>query len=139
MIIKRFMTEHVHSITLEMTVRQTIEKLMSHHVHGAPVVDNNNRVISMISEGDLLKLAAAKFLDKKIANCLEHLPKTENLISLSMNNTFIEVYRLFLNHSVHRIVIMDANGRLQGIVSRNNVLKILLKSGKDAVGSEDAA
>ncbi len=129
--VKKFMTSDVHTVNLEMSVREAIEVLTLHKISGAPVIDANNRVISVISEGDLLKMAAAKLLDRKIGSCLSHLVKTEQLISLSVSHNFIDVYRLFIAKPVHRIIIMDGNGRLQGIVSRSNVLRIIVKSGKD--------
>ena len=126
--VKDFMTANVQCVTLDMTVKQAITVLTTNKISGAPVVDNSQKVISVISEGSLLKLAAAKFLDKSIASCLSHLPKTESIISLSSSSTFIEAYRLFLTNPVHRIIIADSNGRLQGIVSRSNVLRILVNN-----------
>ena len=133
--VKEFMTADVHGITLEMTVRDSIVMLTQNKVSGAPVVDSSNHVVSVVSEGDLLKLAAAKLLDKKISACLDHLPKANKLISLSVSSSFIEAYRLFLTNSVHRIIIMDAAGKLQGIVSRSNVLRIIVKSGGEVVSA----
>ncbi len=126
--VKDFMTADVHCVTLDMTVKQAISVLTTNKISGAPVVDNSQKVISVISEGSLLKLAAAKFLDKSVASCLGQLPKTESIVSLPSSSTFIEVYRLFLSSPVHRIIITDSNGRLQGIVSRSNVLRILVST-----------
>ena len=137
--VKNFMTSDVHTVTLDMTVREAIERLTKNEISGAPVVDNVQKVISVVSEGNLLKLAAGKNLDKKIGACLDQLPKTENLISLSSSSSFIDVYRLFLSNPVHRIIIMDANGKLQGIVSRSNVLRILVSSDKEAIAAEKKA
>jgi predicted transcriptional regulator len=35
---------------------------------------------------------------------------------------------LFLTHSVHRIIVIDNNWKLQGIVSRSNLLRMLVQA-----------
>ena len=135
--VKEFMTPSVHTVTLDMTVREAIEKLTSNQISGAPIVDSSQKVVSVVSEGNLLKLAAGKNLDKKISQVIGQLPKSESLIHLSSASSFIDAYRLFLANSVHRIIIMDANGKLQGIVSRSNVLRILVSTAKDALPTEE--
>lgn len=123
------MTRDVRCITPEMTVQESIQLLVTYKISGAPMVDKFKKVISVVSEGDLLKLAAYEGVGKKMASCLERLPKTENLMTLSRTATFADAYKMFLTKSVHRIIITDANGHIQGIVSRSNVLKILAEAG----------
>jgi CBS domain-containing protein len=125
------MTSTVHSVSPEMTVRDAIVLLTGHGVSGAPLIDALGKVISVVSEGDLLKLAATEGLEKALTFCLAKLPKTEKLITLRKSNTFSDAYRLFLTHPVHRIIITDGNGKLQGIVSRSNILRILGAKGED--------
>lgn len=122
------MTRDVRCITPEMTVQETIQLLVTHRISGAPVVDKFKKVISVVSEGDLLKLAAYEGVSKKMACCLERLPRTESLMTLTKTATFKDAYKMFLTKSVHRIIITDANGHIQGIVSRSNVLRILAEA-----------
>ena len=129
--IETFMTSEVFSVSPEMTVRDAIGLITTKKISGAPVVDSMHKVISVISEGDLLKLAASGALEKTIASCLTKLPKTEKLMTLKKTDTFTDAYKMFLTHPVHRIVITDANGRLQGIVSRSNVLRLLVETKSD--------
>lgn len=126
--VKDFMTSNVVTVTLKMTVREAIIMLTTSKISGAPVVDLANKVVSVVSEGSLLKLAAAKKLDKSIESCLSLLPKESKLVTLSTKSTFIDVYRLFLASPVHRIIVADANGHLQGIVSRSNILRIIVNT-----------
>jgi len=135
--VKNFMTSEVHKVTLDMTVRKAIVLLTSNKISGAPIVDHLQNVVSVVSEGNLLKLAAAKSLDKLISDCLNQLPKTSSLITLSTSSSFADVYRLFLSNPIHRIIITDANGRLQGIVSRSNVLRILVGNGGDSAKTSE--
>ncbi len=126
--IETIMTSAVRHISPEMTVREAIMLLTSHEISGAPVVDNFGKVLSVCSEGDLLKLAATTGLDKSINSCLGKLATTEKLITLKKTATFSEAYVLFLTKHVHRIIITDSNGKLQGILSRSNILRVLCAS-----------
>lgn len=139
---EQIMTSQVHCVTTQMTVREAIVLLTTNKISGAPICDNKQTVISVVSEGDLLKLAATVGMEAKISLCLDKLPKTENLVTGKRTETFTEIYKKFLTKSIHRIVIVDGNGKLQGIVSRSNVLRVLVeasKSDQETVSTDKAS
>ncbi|MES3038023.1 MAG: CBS domain-containing protein [Bdellovibrionota bacterium] len=123
--VESIMTTQVRFFTLTMNVREAIGMLVQHKISGAPLVDGNQRVISVVTEGDLMKLAATAGIAKELGGCLDALPKTDNLITAKRSDKFADVYRMFLTHRVHRVIVVDANGKLQGLVSRTDVLKVL--------------
>jgi|GEM_PF-1320262 len=128
LLVQDVMTSMVHKVTPDMKVYQVIELLTRYSISGAPVVDQNDTVISALSEGDLLRLAASDGLDKTIAHCLPHLPPTDKLITLEKHQSFAEAYKLFLKHSLHRIVVVDGNGRINGIVTRADILRLFVEA-----------
>jgi CBS domain-containing protein len=130
-IAETIMTAKVHCITPEMTISQAIGVLLSHRIRGAPVVDTLTKVISEITEADLMKLAATKGLNKTIATCLDSLPTFDSLITFKRTTPFSTLYREFLTHPVHRIVIVDNNGRLQGLISRSDILRLLYRPNEE--------
>jgi predicted transcriptional regulator len=123
--VESIMTANVQRINPEMSVREVIKILTTHRISGAPIVDTLGKVISVVSEGDLLKLATSVGLDKPMSFCLRNLPKQEQLITLKKTSPFSEAYSMFLSHPVHRIIVIDGNGKLQGILSRSNILRVL--------------
>lgn len=128
LLVQDIMTAVVHKVTPEMKVYQVIEMLTRYLISGAPVVDQNDKVISALSEGDLMRLAASEGLEATIAHCLSHLPPTKKLITLEKQQSFAEAYKLFLKHSLHRIIVMDGGGRLNGIVTRADVLRLFVEA-----------
>ena len=126
--VEAIMTSTVLTVNPMMTIREAIILLTTNKISGAPVVDNKQTVLSVLSEGDLLKLAASMGMDKQISLCLEKLPQITDLITARTQTTFAEIYKLFLGRSVHRIIITDDNGKLRGIVSRSNALRVLVDS-----------
>lgn len=129
-LVENIMTNQVFCVHPTMTVREAILVLTTNKVSGAPICDPNQKVLSVISEGNLLKLAAQLGMEAKISLCLSHLPKTDALITAKKNDPFTDIYKKFVTKSIHRIIVIDGNGKLQGIVSRSNVLRVLVDSGK---------
>lgn len=125
--VEHIMTKEVFSITLGMTIREAIRLMTSHRISGAPVVDNARNVVSVMTEGDALKIAASAGLDKTVMKIIERLPKTQDLVTARASDSFADVYKLFLQHSFHRILVVDGSGKLTGIVSRANVLMLLVE------------
>jgi predicted transcriptional regulator len=121
--VEDMMIKKVHRVRLDMTIHKAIGLLLENKISGAPVVDNLNKVITVISQTDLMKLAPKVGLNALISNCLDHLPKV--IVCLHKSASFTEVYKTFLNHPIHRIIIVDNDHRLQGLVSRSNILRIL--------------
>ena len=124
------MTSKVHSVTTEMKISDAIGILLKNRIHGAPVVDSLKRVISEINEGDLLKLAP-KGLNKTVGNHLESLPSFAQLDTAKRTAPFAHLYREFLTKEINRIIIVDDNKQLQGLVSRSDILKILYRPAVD--------
>ncbi len=129
--VEDMMIKKVHRVRLDMTIHKAIGLLLENKISGAPVVDSLNKVITVVSQTDLMKLAPKVGLSAVIANCLDHLPKV--IVCLHKSASFTEVYKTFLAHPIHRIVIIDDSRRLQGIVSRSNVLRILYGNDSDAL------
>ncbi len=119
------MVHDVRTTSPDASVREAIQLLLEHKIGGAPIVDSFGHLVSIVTEGDLLKLAAGGSLDAKLGACLQHLPKAEKLVTLSRTATFAEAYKIFLSRSIRRILIVDSNGKLQGLVSRSNILRTL--------------
>lgn len=128
-LVESIMTSQVFTISPQMSVRDAISLILVKKVSGAPIVDSTNTVISMISEGNLLKLAAFAGLDAKIHSCLDQLIKPTEIVTVRKTQPVMDVYKLFLQHQYHRIAVTDGTGKLQGIVSRSNVLRVFLQFG----------
>jgi CBS domain-containing protein len=119
-----FMVKTPHQVTPEMKLQDVVDLMIKQRISGAPVVNSLGTLITVIGEGDTLRLAATEGLECTISHCLNKLPLERNLITLQAHNTFAEAYRIFLKEKIHRIPIVDGNGRLLGLVSRSNILKI---------------
>lgn len=141
--ISQLMTRDVVELTPETTVREAAALLTEHQVSGAPVVDADGRVLGIVSESDLLSEARRRaalprsaafglfLVSEETLLRLYHagadLPVREvmssRLISVTESTPATEAARLLVNEGVNRLPVLDADGKLVGIVTRADLLK----------------
>lgn len=127
-LLEDIMVTKIYRVIPELTLFEVSELFIRHQISGAPVVDSLDNVISMIGEGDTLRLAAIHGLEAHISHCLPELPTQAALVTLAKHDTFTDAYRLFLKHKFHRLPIVDSNGRLQGLVTRSTILTLFVEA-----------
>ena len=123
-----FMVTLVFKITPEMRLWEVAELMMRHSISGAPIVDNMDRLLSIIGEGDTLRLSASHGVEATVASCLSLLPDIKNVVSLQKFDSFTDAYRIFLRHKFHRLPVVDGGGALKGLVTRSNILQMIVEA-----------
>lgn len=122
------MTKDVAAFTMQMTVGEAMEILVTKKISGAPVVDQSNTVMTVMSEFDLMKFAAAGLLNNQIVDVMDKLPK--DLVSVDRSATLVEVFKVFLSAKVRRVVVVDSLGKLNGLISRHDIVSMFYKEYK---------
>lgn len=120
------MTLGVIPVTPVMTLKQVVTLFLEKNISGAPVIDQSGRVISVISQSDLIQFIALDGMSKTVNNYLKKLPAAVDVVSVKKTDLFRDVFKQFLVKPVRRIIVIDDNGGLQGIVSKSNLLKAFL-------------
>lgn len=124
--VEEIMISEVHSVTMSTTVRHAIKLLLLKKISGAPIVDGVDHVLSVISESDLIKFAALGGLDKQLGEFESKLVSKSELVSVRKEDLFRDVFKQFITKPVRRVIVVDSDGKLQGLVSRSNILKAFL-------------
>jgi CBS domain-containing protein len=141
-LVKDIMMTTVVSIKRNADLQEAARLLSENRISGMPVVDDNNRVIGVISEADILMLAGMKrehtFKDI-LRNILgEPLParsdgnKVEDVMSFppitsKADDEVMEVAKIFDERRIKRLPVVDNNGKLLGIVSRADIVRAIGK------------
>jgi CBS domain-containing membrane protein len=141
-LVKDIMMTPVVSIKRNADLHEAARLLSENRISGMPVVDDNNRVIGVISEADILMLAGMKrehtFKDI-LRNILgEPLParsggnKVEDVMSFppitsKADDEVMEVAKIFDERRIKRLPVVDNDGRLLGIVSRADIVRAIGK------------
>ncbi len=127
-LVSDLMIENPISVTPKMKLREVAELFLSKKISGAPVIDESGHLISLIGQGALLELLAINGVEATVAACLEHLTPVHKLITLKRTDLFGDAYKIFIKHGIHRIPVVDGNGKLTGMISRGLVFKMVVEA-----------
>lgn len=122
------MTSTVFAVTPVMTLREIVLLFLDKKISGAPIVDQSGKVMSVISQSDLIQFIALEGMTKTVNAYLPKLPRIGNLVTVNKTDLFRDVFKQFLVNPVRRIIVIDDNGSLQGIVSKSNLLKAFIEA-----------
>uniref|UniRef100_A0A672KWM7 5'-AMP-activated protein kinase subunit gamma-1 n=1 Tax=Sinocyclocheilus grahami TaxID=75366 RepID=A0A672KWM7_SINGR len=106
-------------------------------VSALPVVDENGHVVDIYSKFDVINLAAEKTynnLDITVTKALQHRSQYfEGVLTCRASETLEAIISRLVEAEVHRLVIVDEQEVVKGIVSLSDILQALvLTNGDDA-------
>ncbi|QFT84412.1 Hypoxic response protein 1 [Halomonas sp. THAF12] len=132
------MTPHVITVSPNSEVREIASLLLEHGISAVPVVDEDERVLGIVSEGDLIRRAEDDRRDKawwlrmfevgdpgeyvKTHGRLAHEIMTREPVTIDEGTPVQEIARLLEKRRIKRVPVVR-DGRLVGIVSRANLLR----------------
>ena len=122
-----YMSTELITFFPEQSVSEVIEKLIQHRISGAPVVDHEDRLIGVISEGDCLKqVSDSRYYNMPVgqSNVESHMAKNVETIDGNMN--IFDAANKFLNSKRRRFPIVK-DGKLVGQISQKDILKAALQ------------
>lgn len=147
MLAKDIMTTHVVAAHPKTLLVEAARIMFEKNYHGLPVVDENKKLVGLITQQDLISKTSSVHLPtlinllsqidifKKDASLIKSdLEKVLNLTVVTVMNqepmtitedtTAERVANVFANHhSVNPILVLDKNGNLCGVISRYDLLK----------------
>jgi CBS domain-containing protein len=148
MLARDLMTREVVTVTRETTVKEVARLLLEHKISGLPVVDKENRVIGIVSEGDLIyqdkKLHTPAFLEilggiiylenpNRLGQDLIKMTAvkvgdlmTTRVYTVREDSQLEDIATIMVEKKVNRIPVVDGAGRLAGIISRQDLVKAML-------------
>jgi CBS domain-containing protein len=119
--VRNIMTRSVITFTPETTADEAIEALVSHRISGAPVVDAEGRLLGVLTEYHLLKIATFPSLQEQTAGEL----MTKAVWVISEDADLTAAAELLARQRIRRLPVVD-RGRVVGIVSRRDIIRHLL-------------
>ncbi|XP_076014275.1 uncharacterized protein LOC143006841 isoform X2 [Genypterus blacodes] len=99
-------------------------------VSALPVVDHNGKVVDIYSKFDVINLAAEKTynnLDVTVTQALLHRSQYfEGVMKCNKRETLETIVDRIVKAEVHRLVVVDEESRIVGIVSLSDILQALV-------------
>ena len=138
-LVKDLMTTQVVTVRPATPFKDIVARLAEHRVSAMPVVDGAGRVLGVVSEADLL--LKEEFPDpdqdtplfwtkrrrlerEKAAGSTARDLMSVALVSISPDATVVEAARRMHRANIKRLPVIGEGGRLVGIVSRSDLLKV---------------
>lgn len=119
-----FMTAHPAKVTAGMNIINALRIILDRKQSAAAVVDDDGKLIGILSEADCIKGAMAGGFHEHISTTVNDRMSTE-VQTVSAETTLLEAADLFLKHHRRVLPVID-NGKLIGTLSRENILHALL-------------
>jgi len=110
---KDIMTKRVVTVSPSTTVKELTELLAAKKISGVPVVDEQKRVVGIVTEADVLAHPGAKTVEEIM---------TKKVISVAPDTPVEEIAKLLAKKKIKRVPVID-KGKLVGIVSRADIVK----------------
>jgi len=130
------MTQSVISVLPDTTLIQAVTIILNNGFNGIPVTNKEGVLVGILTEYDIVYKKNQGLLRDDMV--VSDIMNTEPL-SLSENATIEEVAGAFSeHHKVNPIPIVSENGRVVGIVSRHDIVK-LFGSSFGTAGTEQAS
>jgi CBS domain-containing protein len=140
------MTRTVVSVSAFTPFKDIVRKMQEHRVSAVPVVDEDERVLGLVSEGDLILKedpeleGAPRLLEgvrrrhdrSKAAGLIASEVMTAPVVTIRPDASLGEAARLMHTRAIKRLPVVDpATGAVLGIVSRTDLLKVFLREDVD--------
>ena len=155
MLVDDVMTREVTFLKPGQIISEAVTELAKHGISGAPVVDNNDQLVGIITENDILKalkntgkrlemvypslsMVSVSFIEtmdeketieafKEIANTKVSEIMTKAVTTVQSGAKLALVVNFIMLKGVNRIPVMEG-GKVIGIVSRADIIQGLAKS-----------
>ncbi len=147
--VRDVMTTNVISFTREESVTDGMQRLIDAGVSGGPVVDDENKVVGMLTDSDLIVQDAQIHAPTAIAilGTVISLPKArrefeeelhkqigltvgevmgEDPFTIGADAAVEDAATLMHDKDVSRLPVVDADGRLLGVIARGDVLRYMV-------------
>jgi len=120
--VKEIMTPTVVSISPDELLVNAMELIVENKISGLPVIDDDGRLVGIISEFDRIKLQSDATHDMATAKVSEWM--THGVITVDENATLDQVAELLVRASIRRIPV-TSDGSVIGIVGRRDLVRAL--------------
>lgn len=139
------MTSDVISVKTDTPFRELVELMSDRRISGVPVVDELGQILGMVTEGDLITKehrgnpvgyhppfpreakSDREFL-RRIGGRVAGQMMTTPAVTVGANDDLRVAARLMSLHRIGSLPVVAEDGRLIGIVSRADVLRVFLRS-----------
>ena len=130
--VEDYMTRQLITFRPDQTMDQVLDLLLAKNISGGPVIDENNNLVGIISEGDCLKeVVKGKYNNVPTLSGYVRDYMATDVKSVPPNLNIFELAQMFLNLRLRRFPVIK-NGQLIGQISQKDVMRAMIKLHNDS-------
>ena len=122
-----YMSKNLITFKPDQSVEEVIETLIKNKISGGPVVNENNELVGIISEGDCLKqISDSRYYNMPMAQDNVEKRMVKNVETIDGNMNVFDAANKFLDSKRRRFPIVK-EGKLIGLISQKDILKAAIQ------------
>jgi CBS-domain-containing membrane protein len=125
--IKDIMTTNVHTVEADAPAEEAAWGFTFRHIGGAPARDAQGNLVGVLSSSDLINPEPAQWIKGEAT--VGDLMNPE-VISLYANDPAMAAVNEMARRGIHRIVVLDDESKLAGIVTPMDVVRALAQGAR---------
>ena len=114
------MTREVYTVESDASAEEAAWGLTRRHIGGAPVRDHNGGLVGMLTKGDLVNPEPAQWIRGEAT--VEDVMNPD-VLALYAEDPAVSAAIGMAQRKIHRVVVIDADGRMAGIVTAFDIVK----------------
>jgi len=104
------------TISADKTVGDALRMMEEYHIGGIPVVDDDSMLVGIVTNRDLR-------FEQNASRPVREVMTSENLITTDTSTNLEEAARILQRHKIEKLPVVDASGRLVGLVTYKDITK----------------
>ncbi|XP_017890901.1 dentin sialophosphoprotein-like isoform X2 [Ceratina calcarata] len=137
--------DDIETATEETSIILALKKFVERRVSALPIIDAEGKLVNIYSKFDVINLAAEKTynnLDVSLQEANEHRNEWfEGVQSCKLDETLFTIMERIVRAEVHRLVVVDDDDKVTGIISLSDLLfyLVLKPCGEDGSSNKDSS
>jgi CBS domain-containing protein len=126
------MTSTVITAREDMLVTDVIKLLLRWHISGLPIVDDDDKLVGIITEHDVVNFA----LSGQAADTVASEVMTKKVVTYSPDTLAVEIINYFAARRIRRVPVMEGS-KVVGIISRRDIVRYMDQMYSRLVANEE--
>jgi CBS-domain-containing membrane protein len=127
LLIKDIMTTNVHTVDADAPAEEAAWGFTFRHISGAPAHDAHGNLVGVLSSSDLVNPEPAQWIkgEPTVGDLMN-----PDVISLYKDDPAMAAVNEMASRRIHRIVVLDDDSKLAGIVTPMDVVRALARGAR---------
>jgi len=121
--------------TMNTSVLEVIHLMVKYNISAVPIVDDDMKVLNLFEAVDVIPCIKGGAYDELSASVGEALSQRSDdfpgIYTCSEDDRLDSIFETIRKSRVHRLIVIDDDSRLRGIISLSDILKYVLLHGEE--------